>query len=105
MSVRSAGTGRARNNPALRINLSVAEEAVLPSALSRSVSGDRVEAAKLFGLVESKLDARLLLLHATERVDALTERKIKLGHAGLLAAFPVTQDRTLADYQRPVQRQ
>ncbi|MCB1810521.1 MAG: PRTRC system ParB family protein [Candidatus Competibacteraceae bacterium] len=86
------------NNPALRINLSVAEEARFAQRFVAQCDGDRVEAAKLLGWSKSKLDARLLLLHATEKVlDALTERKIKLGHAELLAGLPPsTQDGTLA---------
>lgn len=56
-----------------------------------------MEAARLLGWSLPKLDARLLLLHAVPAVlDALTQRRIKLGHAELLAGLPeATQIGTL----------
>jgi len=85
------------NNPALRIGLSVAEEARFAQRFVAECDGDREEAARLLGWTRGKLDARLLLLHATPTVlDALTQRKIKTGHAELLAGLPPsTQDGTL----------
>jgi PRTRC genetic system ParB family protein len=51
--------------------------------------GDKTEALRLLGWSVAKFDARLLLLHAAQEVlDALTERKIKLGHAELLSQLP-----------------
>ena len=86
------------NNPALRIGLSVAEEARFAQRFVAECDGDREEAARLLGWSRGKLDARLLLLHATPAVlDALTQRQIKTGHAELLAGLPAaTQDGTLA---------
>ncbi|CDI04369.1 MAG TPA: PRTRC system ParB family protein [Candidatus Competibacter sp.] len=86
------------NNPALRINLSPAEEARFAQRFVGACDGDRVEAATLLGWSTTKLDARLLLLHAAPGVlTALTQRHIHLGHAELLAGLPeVTQEGTLA---------
>ncbi|MFZ1828746.1 MAG: PRTRC system ParB family protein, partial [Candidatus Competibacteraceae bacterium] len=86
------------NNPALRMGLSVAEEARFAQRFLAECDSDRDEAARLLGWSCAKLDARLLLLHATASVlDALTQRKIKTGHAELLAGLPPsTQDGTLA---------
>ena len=86
------------NNPALRIGLSVAEEARFAQRFVAECDGDREEAARWLGWTRGKLDARLLLLHATPAVlDALTQRQIKTGHAELLAGLPpATQDGTLA---------
>ena len=85
------------NNPALRVNLSAAEEARFARRFLGECAGDRAEAARLLGWSRAKLDARLLLLHASANVlDALTQRRIKLGHAELLAGLPATtQDGTL----------
>ena len=90
------------NNPALRIGLSVAEEARFAQRFLAECDGDRDEAARLLGWSRTKLDARLLLLHATaSALDALTQRKIKTGHAELLAGLPPsTQDGTLAKILR-----
>ena len=85
------------NNAALRINLSVAEEARFAQRFVGECAGDRAEAARLLGWSRAKLDARLLLLHAAPAVlDALTQRKIQVGHAELLAGLPeATQNGTL----------
>lgn len=63
-----------------------------------AVNGDRDEAARLLGWPRKRLDARLLLLHATPAVlAALAERRIKLGHAERLSQLPEqTQEGTLA---------
>ena len=86
------------NNAALRINLSVAEEAHFAQRFLGECAGERAEAARLLGWSRAKLDARLLLLHAAPAVlDALTQRKIQVGHAELLAGLPeATQNGTLA---------
>lgn len=86
------------NNPHFRVNLSAAEEARFAQRFVGECEGDRVEAARLLGWSPTKLDARLLLLHAVPAVlDALTQRRIKLGHAELLAGLPeATQIGTLA---------
>ncbi len=85
------------NNPALRVNLSAAEEARFARRFLAECAGDRAEAARLLGWTRAKLDARLLLLHASANVlDALAQRRIHLGHAELLAGLPAsTQDGTL----------
>ncbi len=86
------------NNPALRINLSVAEEAQFAQRFLGECDGDRAEAARLLGWSRARLDARLLLLHAAPAVlEALKQRHIQVGHAELLAGLPeATQTGTLA---------
>ncbi len=86
------------NNPALRINLSVAEEAQFAQRFLGECDGDRAEAARLLGWSRGRLDARLLLLHAAPAVlEALKQRHIQVGHAELLAGLPeATQTGTLA---------
>jgi len=85
------------NDPQYRVNLSFAEDARFARRFLGECEGDRAEAARLLGWSPSKLDARLLLLHAAPAVlDALTRRRIKLGHAELLAGLPeATQAGTL----------
>jgi len=81
-----------------REDIGPAEEAVLVRRVLDSCNGDRDETAKLLGYSRTTVDARLLLLNATDAVrEALTTRKIKLGHAELLSTLPSgTQDGTLA---------
>jgi ParB/RepB/Spo0J family partition protein len=51
--------------------------------------GDRAEAARRLGWSRAKLDRRLALAELSEAVKhALDERRIKVGHAELLAAVP-----------------
>ncbi|UXC93705.1 PRTRC system ParB family protein [Sphingobium sp. RSMS] len=51
--------------------------------------GDRAEAARRLGWSRSKLDRRLALAELSDAVKlALDERRIKVGHAELLAAVP-----------------
>lgn len=59
--------------------------------------GDRAEAARRLGWSRAKLDRRLALADLSETVKtALDERRIKVGHAELLAAVPTDkQDRAL----------
>ena len=81
-----------------REDISVAEEARLAQRAISVSDGDREEAAKLLGWKRSRIDARLLLLHAADSVlDALERREISVGHAELLATIPKsTQEGTLA---------
>ncbi|WP_018079117.1 PRTRC system ParB family protein [Thiobacillus denitrificans] len=81
----------------LRSDMSVAEEAEAASALVGKFNGDREQVAAELGWPLSKLNRRLALLEATHAVrDALTQRKISLGHAELLAAAPKDkQDKVL----------
>jgi len=80
-----------------REDISVAEEARLAQRAISVSDGDRDEAAKLLGWKRSRVDARLLLLHACDAVlDALERREILVGHAELLATIPkTTQEGTL----------
>jgi PRTRC genetic system ParB family protein len=72
-----------------RADMSPAEEAVAARDVLSDCGGDKTEALRLLGWSVAKFDARLLLLHAAQEVlDALTERKIKLGHAELLSQLP-----------------
>lgn len=72
-----------------RENISPAEEAVQVRRMVQICDGDRDEAARHLGYTRRVVDARLLLLNATDNVrDALSARKIKLGHAELLATLP-----------------
>jgi ParB family chromosome partitioning protein len=72
-----------------RADMSPAEEAVAARDVLTDCGGDKAEALRLLGWSVAKFDARLLLLHAAPEVlDALTERKIKLGHAELLSQLP-----------------
>lgn len=72
-----------------RADMSPAEEAVAARDVLSDCGGDKNEALRLLGWSVAKFDARLLLLHAAQEVlDALTERKIKLGHAELLSQLP-----------------
>lgn len=72
-----------------RADMSPSEEAVAARDVLTDCGGDKGEALRLLGWSCVKFDARLLLLHAAPEVlDALTERKIKLGHAELLSQLP-----------------
>jgi len=72
-----------------RENLSAAEEAVLVRRMVDAMEGDRDEAARQLGFSRKIVDARLLLLNATPEVrEALAARRIKIGHAELLAVLP-----------------
>jgi ParB family chromosome partitioning protein len=53
------------------------------------LKGDKTEVAMQLGWTMSKLERRLALMRSTQEVrNALTEKKISLGHAELLAAVP-----------------
>lgn len=61
--------------------------------------GDRDEAARFLGWKRPYLDRRLALMNCSEQVlEALTERKILLGHAELLAALAKPQQDKLIPY-------
>jgi len=76
-----------------RDDLSVIEEAQAARDVLMGCNNDRREAMQLLGWSTTKFESRLLLLHADQSVqDALTERKIKIGHAELLSQLP-------SDYQ------
>lgn len=83
---------------AQRDDMSPAEEAESARDILTECANDRDEAAKRLGWSKPKFEARMLLLHASANVlAALTERKIKLGHAELLSQLPHEyQDNTLA---------
>jgi len=72
-----------------RDGVSPGEEARAARLIVDACDGDRDEAAKRLGWSRSVLEARLLLLHAVDDVlAALASRKIKIGHAELLATLP-----------------
>ena len=72
-----------------RADISPAEETQAARRVLDGCEGDQAEAIKMLGWSESKFKARLLLLHAAPSVlQALTERRIRLGHAELLAGLP-----------------
>lgn len=73
----------------MRDDMSPAEEAQAARKILALCGGDRDEVLRRLGWSRTKLDARLSLLHASQNVlDALAERKIKLGHAELLSTLP-----------------
>ncbi|MFA6120890.1 MAG: PRTRC system ParB family protein [Sideroxydans sp.] len=72
-----------------RAAMSPTEEAEAAARELGRCGGDRDEAAGRLGLKRPDFDKRLALMNCAESVKkALTERKIKLGHAELLAAVP-----------------
>ncbi|BCZ85515.1 hypothetical protein PTKU64_91900 (plasmid) [Paraburkholderia terrae] len=71
-----------------RDNLSPAEEARDAAELLGLHGGDRDVTAKILGWSRATLDSRLALLNCSTAVlDALSERKINIAHAELLAAL------------------
>lgn len=82
---------------AKREDISVAEESKVARRTLDLFDGDERESAKWLGWTVEKLRGRLALLHATQKVlDAVASRKIKPGHAELLATLPAsTQDGSL----------
>lgn len=75
-----------------RANMSPTEEAEAAAKILGRCQGDRDEAARRLGWSRSTLDKRLALMNCSEKVRrALSERRIQLGHAELLAA--VTRDK------------
>jgi PRTRC genetic system ParB family protein len=99
-----------------RDNLSPSEEAVDAADVLGLHGGDRDVTAKILGWSRSTLDSRLALLHCSKAVlDALSERKINIAHAELLAALSkenqdkvlpvvVAEKRTVADVKKLVEQ-
>lgn len=72
-----------------RENMSASEEAESANRLLYRNQGDKEETARQLGWTPDKLGKRLALMSCSPEVRvALTERKIQLGHAELLAAVP-----------------
>jgi ParB family chromosome partitioning protein len=98
-----------------RDNLSPSEEAVDAAELLGLHGGDRDVTAKILGWSRSTLDSRLALLNCSKAVlDALSERKINIAHAELLAALSkenqdkvlpvvVAEKRSVADVKKLVE--
>src|ERR1700694_307030 len=80
-----------------RAQMSIAEEAKAARRLLFRNKNDREETARQLGWSIEKLDSRLALTACSDTVlRALTERKILVGHAELLAGVPpATQDNVL----------
>src|SRR5207302_7134069 len=90
-----------------RAQMSSAEEAKAAKRLLYRNRNDREETARQLGWSSEKLDSRLALNACSDAVlKALTERKILVGHAELLAGVPpATQDHVLKgilDHNVPV---
>jgi ParB family transcriptional regulator, chromosome partitioning protein len=99
-----------------RDNLSPAEEAIDAAELLGLHGGDRDVTAKILGWSRSTLDGRLALLNCSKTVlDALSERKINIAHAELLAALSkenqdkvlpvvISEKRSVADVKKLVEQ-
>jgi PRTRC genetic system ParB family protein len=85
-----------------RSDMSAAEEALAARRMLDQYQGDRAQVLRLLGWGARKFDARLLLLHATEKVlMALAQRRIDLGHAEHLSALePEKQDKALTTIEK-----
>jgi ParB family transcriptional regulator, chromosome partitioning protein len=98
-----------------REDMAPSEEAVAAAKLVGKCNGDRDEAARLLGWHRDTLDRRLALMNCSNGVlEALNTRKIKLGHAELLAALSkenqdkvlpviVAEDRSIADVKKLIE--
>ena len=72
-----------------RAAMGPANESEGAQRLMMLLKGDKAEVAAQLGWTMSKVERRLALMRATPEVrDALTQKKISLGHAELLAAVP-----------------
>ena len=72
-----------------RADMSATEEAEAAAKILGQCNADRNEAARVLGWPLAKLEKRLALMNCSAAVrDALTTRKILLGHAELLASTP-----------------
>lgn len=72
----------------IRADMSPTEEGKSAAKILGQVKGDRDEAARLLSWSRAKLDSRVALMNCSPLVQQnLNERKIKLGHAELLAAL------------------
>lgn len=81
-----------------REGLTPADEAISARRAVDALEGDRAEAARLLGWTRSKLDARLLLLQAEPFVlDAVSAKRIKIGHAELLSTLTPNSQRVVFD--------
>jgi ParB family chromosome partitioning protein len=70
-----------------RADMSPVEEAQAAAKILARCNNDREEAAKRLGWSRTTLDKRLALMNCSDKVrQALSERKITLGHAELIAA-------------------
>src|SRR5207245_3999641 len=80
-----------------RAQMSLADESKAAKRLLFRNKDDRAETARQLGWSPEKLDSRLALTACSDTVlKALTERKILVGHAELLAGVPpATQDSVL----------
>ncbi|RJG52965.1 PRTRC system ParB family protein [Sphingobium terrigena] len=81
----------------VRDDASETEQADAAVRVLAACQDDRAEAARRLGWSKAKLDRRLALAHLSDTVKcALDERRIKVGHAELLAAVPADkQDKAL----------
>ena len=81
----------------IREDASETEQADAAVRVLAAVQNDRAEAAKRLGWSTAKLDRRVALANLSEAVKlALDERRIKVGHAELLAVIPADkQDKAL----------
>lgn len=91
-----------------RANISPAEESLVARRVLDLENGDEAEAIRRLGWTLQKFKARVALLHATDEVmQALAERRIKLGHAELLATLPATKQtatlKTIIERDIPVE--
>lgn len=87
----------ATNENVIREAMSPAEEAEAAARILGDCAGNKQEAAARLGWTVSTLEKRLSLMNCSQWVrDVLTERKIQLGHAELLAtATKEKQDQVL----------
>lgn len=87
----------ATNENVIREAMSPSEEAEAAAKVLGNCAGNKTEAAARLGWTVSTLEKRLALMNCSQGVrDALTERKIQLGHAELLAtATKEKQDQVL----------
>jgi ParB/RepB/Spo0J family partition protein len=81
----------------VRDDASETEQADAAVRVLAACHGDRAEAARRLGWSKTKLDRRLALANLSDPVKlALDERRIRVGHAELLAAVPADkQDKAL----------
>lgn len=82
----------------IRDDASETEQADAAVRVLTACQDDRAEAARRLGWSASKLDRRLALANLAEPVKAaLDERRIKVGHAELLAAVPADKQEKALD--------
>ncbi len=78
-----------------RDDMSASEEAKAAQRMLSMCDGDKHEAALALKWSDKVLNSRLSLLHCTEEVlEALEEKKIKLGHAEILSKLSAKMQRT-----------